>query len=63
MYKRLKELRKNKKYNQTEIANILNITQSNYARIEKGIQDLSTIQLIKLAKLYEVETDYILELK
>lgn len=62
MYKRLKELRKNNKYNQSEIAKKLDITQANYNRIENGIQDLSTKQLITLSKLYKVSTDYILEI-
>lgn len=62
MYKRLKELRKQNQYNQTEIAQKLNITQANYSMIETGIQDLSTAQLITLSKLYKVSTDYILEI-
>lgn len=62
MYKRLKELRKNNKYNQDQVAKVLNITQNNYSRIENGIQDLSTKQLKTLAQLYKVSTDYILEI-
>lgn len=62
MYKRLKELRKNNKYNQEQVAKILNITQANYSMIETGIQDLSTTQLKTLAQLYKVSTDYILEI-
>lgn len=56
---RLKELRKESKKNQTDIANYLHISQSNYGKYElKSIQpDIQT--LCKLADYYNVSLDYL----
>lgn len=59
---RLKELRKQNGFNQKEIAKILNTTQQQISKYEKGEQELPVHHLITLAKLYKVSTDYILEL-
>lgn len=60
MYVHIKKLREDKKLRQQDIANILNITQQQYSKIEKGISDIKTDQLIKLSLFYNVSTDYIL---
>ncbi|TVV80907.1 helix-turn-helix transcriptional regulator, partial [Streptococcus pneumoniae] len=49
-------------YNQSQIAQYLNCSQSTYSRIESGIQDIPTQFLKKLAKLYGVTTDFLLEM-
>lgn len=62
MYKRIRELREDSDLNQTDVANILNMSQTGYSKYETGENDIPTTVLIKLAKFYNVSTDYILEL-
>ena len=62
MYAHIKELREDKDLRQQDIADILNITQQQYSKIEKGISDIKTDQLIKLSLFYNVSADYILGL-
>lgn len=59
--KRLKDLREDNELKQINVANYLKMKQPQYARYEKGIRELPLDCLIKLAKLYKVSTDYILE--
>lgn len=62
MYKRIKELRKDKDLLQKEIAEILRITQRNYSYLETGKTDIPTDILIKLSYFYDISIDYILGL-
>lgn len=62
MYIRIKNLREDGDYNQSQISQYLNCSQSTYSRIENGIQDVPTQFLKKLAKLYGVTTDFLLEM-
>ena len=62
MYIRLRNLREDKDWPQRQVANYLHCSQSAYSRIESGRQDIPTSFLKKLAKLYKVTTDYILEM-
>ena len=62
MYKRIKELREDNDKLQKEISKELQITQKQYSLYEKGIRLLPIDMLKKLAKFYNVSTDYILEL-
>lgn len=57
----LKDLREDHDYTQKYIAVLLNISQNSYSDIERGITNISVEFLIKLADLYEVSVDYILE--
>lgn len=59
---RLKELREESKYTQEQIAKILGVKQNTYSQYEKELRQIPIPLLIKLAKFYEVSTDYILEL-
>ena len=45
-----------------EIADYLGMKQPQYSRYERGYRDIPTDVLIKLAKLYNTSTDYILGL-
>ncbi|RAS75210.1 helix-turn-helix domain-containing protein [Priestia endophytica] len=60
--KRLKELRSSRKLTQTEIAAKLGITRGTYAHyeIDKRQPDYETLK--KIAKYYDVNTDYLLGL-
>lgn len=59
---RFKDLREDKDLYQKEIAQILNVTQAQYSRIELGINQASYEQLIKLTIFYNTSIDYILGL-
>lgn len=56
---RLKELRKEKGYTQEQMANILEIGQSTYAKWENDRTEPSFENLIKLADLLEVSLDWL----
>ena len=62
MYKRLRNLREDNDIKQSEIAKILNMTQQQYSKIEKGITEITADRLIKLALYYNISIDYILNL-
>lgn len=62
MYKRLKDLREDNELKQSDVAKILNITQQQYSKIEKGITEITADKLIKLALFYNTTTDYLLGL-
>ena len=47
---------------QQQVADYLGMKQSQYCRYERGLRDIPTDVLIRLAKLYRTSTDYILEL-
>lgn len=59
---RLKELRKERRLKQIEIAELINTTQQHYSKIELDKTDIPSKKLVILAKFYNVSTDYILGL-
>ena len=59
---RLKELREDNDLKQKELAEYLHIKQNTYSQYENGQRQLPIDILIKLAKYYNVSTDYILGL-
>lgn len=59
---RLKKLRLQRRLSQKEAANVLNISQQQYSRIEKEDVKINADKLIKLAKLFNTSIDYILGL-
>ena len=59
---RLKTLRLQRRLSQKEVANVLNISQQQYSRIEKEDVKINADKLIKLAKLFITSIDYILGL-
>ena len=58
-YERLKDLREDADKNQTEIAEFLGMKQQQYARYEKGIQEIPLLHFFELARLYNVSLDYL----
>ncbi|HEM3240882.1 TPA: helix-turn-helix transcriptional regulator [Streptococcus suis 11538] len=62
MYIRLKNLREDNDLTQSQIAEYLHCSQSAYSRIESGRQDIPTLFLKELARLYKVTTNYLLEM-
>lgn len=61
MYKRIRELREDNDYKQTDLAKYLNCTQVSYSRYENGQREVPIETLIKLSDFYGVSIDYILE--
>jgi len=60
--KRLKELRIENNYSQREIADLMGISQVTYSHYELGRRSVSIQNLVKIAKIYNVSTDYLLGL-
>lgn len=58
--KRMRDLREDNDKTQQEIAEILNTSQTMYARYERGANELPIHHLIALANYYNVSTDYLL---
>lgn len=58
-YQRIKDLREDNEKSQTEIANVLNMKQQQYARYENGIQEIPLHHIIALAKYYNISLDYL----
>ena len=59
-YPRLRDLREDHDLTQQQVADYLGMKQPQYSRYERGIRDIPTDVLIRLAKLYKTTTDYIL---
>lgn len=59
---RLKDLREDNDLKQKDIAEYLHIKQNTYSQYENGQRQLPIDILIKLAKYYNVSTDYLLGL-
>lgn len=60
MYQRIRDLREDKDLNQTEIAKMLDMSQTGYSKYETGENDIPTPILIKLARFYNTSVDYLL---
>ena len=58
--KRLKELRKEHKLTQQQLANALNIQQQSYLRYELNTSEPSYDMLVKIADMFDVSTDFLL---
>lgn len=59
---RLKEIREDKDYKQSDIAKVLNTTQQQYSKYELGLQVIPVERLVKLAKFYNTSVDYLIGL-
>ncbi len=62
LYPRLKDLREDSDLTQKDIADMLQTTQQQYSKYERGIQEIPAHHLITLAKFYKTTTDYLLGL-
>ncbi len=61
-YPRLRDLREDRDLSQQEVANFLGMKQPQYSRYERGLRDVPSDVLIRLAQFYNTSTDYILGL-
>lgn len=57
---RLKELRKGKKLTQVQVSEMIDVQQGTYSRWENGTLEPSLEAVVKLAKLFDTTTDYLL---
>lgn len=62
MFVRIRNLREDSDRTQKEVAEYLFCDQSLYSKYERGVRDVPVMIIIKLAKLYNTSTDYILGL-
>lgn len=60
---RIKELREKQNLSQENVADLINETQSGYSKIELGKKKLKVETLIKLTKVFNTTSDYILGIK
>ena len=60
MYPRIRDLRTDRDMNQTQIANMLGMSQTGYSKYETGENDIPTQILIRLARFYDPSIDYLL---
>lgn len=61
-YPRLRDMREDHDLSQQYVADYLKMKQPQYSRYERGLRDIPTDILIRLAKLYNTSTDYLLGL-
>ncbi len=61
-YERLKDVREDHDLTQEDIANLLHTTRQQVSKWETGAQMMGVDKYIKLAKHYNVSTDYLLGL-
>lgn len=59
-YRRLRDLREDHDLTQEQVASYLGMKQSQYSRYERGVRDLPTDVLIRLARYYKTSADYLL---
>ena len=62
MYQRLRDLREDSDLTQTQVANMLGMSQTGYSKYETGENDIPTAILIQLARYYNTSVDYLLGL-
>lgn len=61
-YRRLRDMREDHDLTQAQVAAFLGMKQPQYYRYETGLRDTPTDVLIRLARLYNTSTDYLLGL-
>lgn len=59
-YPRIRDLREDHDLNQTQVAQMLNMSQTGYSKYEVGTNDIPTSVLIRLAQFYNTSIDYLL---
>ena len=55
----IRELRQEKKYNQTHVANVLQVAQTTYSDYENGRVRIPINHIVELARFYNVDLNYI----
>jgi len=60
VYQRIRDLREDSDKTQSQIAQMLGMSQTGYSKYETGENDIPTTILIKLARYYNTSVDYLL---
>ena len=60
-FRRLRDMREDSDLKQADIAEYLGIAQTVYSRYERGFRTIPLEHLIRLADLYKVSVDYLIE--
>ena len=60
MYRRIRDLREDRDLTQTQVSQMLGMSQTGYSKYETGENDLTTQVLIRLADFYHTSVDYLL---
>lgn len=61
--RRLATARKQAGFTQEQASKHIQMSQSNYARFERGVFELNYSQMVTLCKLFDCSSDYLLGLK
>lgn len=59
-YQRIRDLREDHDWTQTQVAKLLNMSQTGYSKYETGENDIPTRVLIELSRIYNTSIDYLL---
>lgn len=62
IFKRLRELRREKGLSQAEVAAMLGVDRRTYSSYETGVNSINAQTLIKLSSIYSSSVDYMLGL-
>ena len=62
IFKRLRELRREKGLSQAEVAAMLGVDRRTYSSYETGVNSINAQTLIKLSSIYSASVDYMLGL-
>ena len=62
LYPRIRDLREDADLTQSQMAHVLNVSQTTYSRYESGALDIPSAALIALAKFHHTSVDYLLGL-
>lgn len=60
MYPRIRDLREDHDLSQTQLAKLLNMSQTGYSKYETGENEVPVAILERLADIYHTSTDYLL---
>ena len=58
-FQRLKDIREDRNLKQSEVAQVLQIGQSDYSKYERGVNMMGIDKYIVLARFYNVSLDYL----
>ena len=59
----IKKIREEKGLLQKQVASYIEVDKSTYSKIEKGLRDVTVIELHKMAQLFNMTVDQIIELE
>lgn len=60
---KIKNAREDMDMSQTEVAELIPMNQSNYSKIERGVQEPSLMQLKRICEILKLDPAYLLELE